>query len=30
MENTKIFGKEKFAQPLFVPVAGKREDELGV
>ncbi|TMA64776.1 MAG: tungsten ABC transporter substrate-binding protein [Deltaproteobacteria bacterium] len=24
------FGKEKFAQPLFVPVAGKREDELGV
>ena len=24
------FGKEKFAQPLFVPVAGKREDEPGV
>ena len=24
------FGKEKFAQPLFVPVAGKRENELGV
>ena len=24
------FGKGKFGQPLFVPVAGKREDELGV
>jgi tungstate transport system substrate-binding protein len=24
------FGAEKFGQPLFVPVAGKREDELGV
>jgi tungstate transport system substrate-binding protein len=24
------FGKEKFGQPLFVPVAGKREDDLGV
>jgi tungstate transport system substrate-binding protein len=24
------FGTEKFGQPLFVPVAGKREDELGV
>lgn len=23
------FGVEKFGQPLFVPVAGKREDELG-
>jgi tungstate transport system substrate-binding protein len=23
------FGTEKFGQPLFVPVAGKREDELG-
>jgi len=26
----KNFGVEKFSQPLFVPVAGKREDELGV
>jgi tungstate transport system substrate-binding protein len=24
------FGSEKFSQPLFVPVAGKREEELGV
>jgi tungstate transport system substrate-binding protein len=24
------FGVEKFGQPLFVPVAGKKEDELGV
>jgi tungstate transport system substrate-binding protein len=24
------FGTEKFGQPLFVPVAGKREEELGV
>ncbi len=24
------FGIEKFGQPLFVPVAGKKEDELGV
>jgi tungstate transport system substrate-binding protein len=23
------FGVEKFGQPLFVPVAGKKEDELG-
>ena len=23
------FGMEKFGQPLFVPIAGKREDELG-
>ena len=26
----KNFGVEKFGEPLFVPVAGKREDELGV
>ena len=26
----KSFGMEKFGQPLFVPVAGKREEELGV
>jgi tungstate transport system substrate-binding protein len=26
----KNFGVEKFSQPLFVPVAGKREEELGV
>jgi tungstate transport system substrate-binding protein len=26
----KSFGAEKFGQPLFVPVAGKREEELGV
>jgi tungstate transport system substrate-binding protein len=26
----KNFGVEKFSQPLFLPVAGKREDELGV
>ncbi len=25
----KNFGMEKFGQPLFVPVAGKREEELG-
>jgi tungstate transport system substrate-binding protein len=25
----KSFGVEKFGQPLFVPVAGKKEDELG-
>jgi tungstate transport system substrate-binding protein len=25
----KSFGVEKFGQPLFVPVAGKREDDLG-
>jgi tungstate transport system substrate-binding protein len=25
----KSFGVEKFGQPLFVPVAGKREEELG-
>jgi tungstate transport system substrate-binding protein len=25
----KSFGVEKFGQPLFVPVADKREDELG-
>ena len=24
------FGVEKFGQSLFVPVAGKKEDELGV
>jgi len=24
------FGIEKFGEPLFVPVAGKREEELGV
>jgi tungstate transport system substrate-binding protein len=24
------FGVEKFGQPLFIPVAGKKEDELGV
>jgi len=23
------FGRDKFGQPLFVPVAGKREDEIG-
>jgi tungstate transport system substrate-binding protein len=26
----KNFGLEKYGQPLFVPVAGKREEELGV
>jgi tungstate transport system substrate-binding protein len=26
----KSFGVEKFGQPLFVPVAHKREEELGV
>jgi tungstate transport system substrate-binding protein len=26
----KSYGVEKFGEPLFVPVAGKREDELGV
>jgi len=26
----KSFGVEKFGQPLFVPVAGKREEDLGV
>jgi tungstate transport system substrate-binding protein len=26
----KRFGVEKFGQPLFVPVAGKREEELGL
>jgi tungstate transport system substrate-binding protein len=26
----KNFGVEKFGQPLFVPVAGKKEEELGV
>ncbi|HEV8721337.1 MAG TPA: substrate-binding domain-containing protein [Candidatus Binatia bacterium] len=26
----KNFGVEKFGQPLFVPLAGKREEELGV
>jgi tungstate transport system substrate-binding protein len=26
----KSFGVEKFGQPLFVPVAGKKEEELGV
>jgi len=26
----KTFGVEKFGEPLFVPVAGKREEELGV
>ena len=26
----RAFGVEKFGQPLFVPVAGKKEDELGV
>ncbi|HSF59271.1 MAG TPA: substrate-binding domain-containing protein [Candidatus Binatia bacterium] len=26
----KAFGVEKFGQPLFVPVAGKKEEELGV
>ncbi len=25
----KKFGVDKFGQPLFVPVAGKREEELG-
>ncbi len=25
----KSFGAEKFGQPLFVPIAGKREEELG-
>jgi tungstate transport system substrate-binding protein len=25
----KSFGVEKFGQPLFVPVAGKKEEELG-
>ena len=25
----KIFGVEKFGQPLFVPVAGRREEDLG-
>jgi tungstate transport system substrate-binding protein len=28
-ELIKSFGVEKFGQPLFVPVAGKKEDELG-
>jgi tungstate transport system substrate-binding protein len=28
-EVIKTFGVEKFGQPLFVPVAGKKEDELG-
>jgi tungstate transport system substrate-binding protein len=26
----KSFGVEKFGQPLFVPIAGKKEEELGV
>jgi tungstate transport system substrate-binding protein len=26
----KTFGVEKFGQPLFIPVAGKREEDLGV
>lgn len=26
----KSFGVDKFGQPLFVPIAGKREEELGV
>jgi hypothetical protein len=26
----KSFGVEKFGQSLFVPVAGKKEEELGV
>jgi tungstate transport system substrate-binding protein len=26
----KSFGVEKFGEPLFVPVTGKREEELGV
>ena len=26
----KSYGVEKFGQPLFVPVAGKREEDLGV
>jgi tungstate transport system substrate-binding protein len=25
----KTFGVDKFGQPLFVPIAGKREEELG-
>jgi tungstate transport system substrate-binding protein len=25
----KSFGSEKFGQPLFVPIAGKREEEVG-
>jgi tungstate transport system substrate-binding protein len=24
------FGKDKLGEPLFVPIAGKREEELGV
>jgi tungstate transport system substrate-binding protein len=26
----RTFGEKKFGQPLFVPVAGKKEDELGI
>ena len=26
----KSYGVEKFGEPLFVPIAGKREDDLGV
>jgi tungstate transport system substrate-binding protein len=29
-EAIKKFGVEKFGQPLFVPVAGKKEEDLGV
>jgi tungstate transport system substrate-binding protein len=25
----KIFGAEKYGQPLFVPIAGKRESDIG-
>ncbi len=25
----KSFGVEKYGQPLFVPMAGKREEEIG-
>ena len=25
----KSFGVEKYRQPLFVPIAGKREEEIG-
>ena len=25
----KTFGGEKFGQPLFVPIAGQREDQVG-
>jgi tungstate transport system substrate-binding protein len=25
----KTFGVEKFGQPLFVPIAGQREDQVG-